>query len=317
MRDISAGAIRGAWAVLDRPVGEQLATLPLELLEDTDIRLGIDSADLRHVLVELEGDPPVLAVSTSNLSVSTRSIRFASGDSRYLDVACLDPDLNDLFDELTSDVLSAAVDGDGPAVQVVAALSRWRLLFKSRSQMARESVLGLFAELHVLRVALEIKAELDLATWTGPLRFSHDFEFPRGCLEVKAVGATSAAVRIHGLDQLETHDSRPLFLSVLSIEESPDGLTIDELIGDVRATTTWPDVLDSLLANVRPIGSSVPAYKLAVASTHTVSVDMQLPRMTSDSHGLDGISRVEYDLDLAVLHQHPLLSLGATIRDIL
>ena len=92
--------------------------------------------------------------------------------THYIDVACEEADLRDLFAIFCDDLLDRLEeDPAAPAAVCVSVLDRWRDLFNPEAGrlLGEQALVGLLAELHVLeRVADRAQGSaLRLVDWTG------------------------------------------------------------------------------------------------------------------------------------------------------
>lgn len=175
-----------------------------------------------------------------SLSIETRR----RGDSLYvLQLALQELALRPVFARLCADLVNATRSVDpqrGPAA-ILARLDRWwRLLEGQQTGLSCSVLIGLIAELLVLRDRLipEFGADVAVKAWSGPDGGDQDFRLPTGLrIEVKAAWADEGAVKINGLDQLDGQGD-PLDLLVVRLAETarsaPDGITAPALIAELR-----------------------------------------------------------------------------------
>ncbi len=305
-----ADMLERAWAVLSPPRFKDLESFPLDLAFDgTACRVALDSTGGRHLLVPTVGETVAVDSRPAVLGMVVRKLSFGDGGAVYVDVSCSDAELYPEFDEVVTDVLDDVAGSEQPASVAVRAVGRWRKLFAARlvRGMSKPAKLGLFAELSLLSHLLDSDPSFPLENWRGPLREPHDFEAPTRCIEVKALGATADSVVIHGLDQLDTHDGRPLDLILVRVVDDPGGLTIGDLVDDVRDSTAPASLLRSRLAaagwSPDPERPDLDAF--AVQEVLRVTVDDDFPRLVGASltdHRLpDGVHDLSYHLDVEAL----------------
>ena len=227
-------SLRHAWAVLGPPISDDFNSFPLEAGPNHNFRVAIDSEGNRHLLIETSSETQLETSSGASLSVSAKSLAFAGKLSLYLDLSCTQRDLYGVFDDLIAEVLPVALTSENPSKTVLDSLDRWRALFRigGADRLDKLRRMALLAELVVLEKALELNVDV-ISCWTGPFRMSHDFELPVGCLEVKALGATSESIRVHGLEQMSGHDGRPLSLVMIVLAEDVAGISLGGLIGRI------------------------------------------------------------------------------------
>lgn len=280
--------VERAWAVLQPPEQAELAAFPIGPdLGGISCRLAVDRHDLRHLLVPATTEQVAVDPRPSALAVSVRPLTFDGVKATWVDVSCTEPDLNPEFDDLINDVLQDVADTDRPASAALRTIARWRRLFGSKAirGLGAQAKRGLFAELVLLRTVLSLRPGTETEVWTGPLRRPHDFELPRHCIEVKAVGQNADSVTIHGLDQLASHGGRPLDLVVMTVVDDPAGMTLSELVEDIKAMTASSPAFAKLLreAGWTPAVGAVDADPLSVSDVIRVVVDDTLPRLVPGS----------------------------------
>jgi hypothetical protein len=300
--EVSVDMVGGSWSVLDVPVTDELASIPLDLPGSPDIRVALDAAGNRHLLALTSAPATSWIGAPAPLSDCVRTLGFGSQAKRYLDVRCSDPALFAIFDELVVDVLSEIPDPTRPGVFVAQALERWRRLFRavSGARFPVEKEYGLFAELYVLSELENLVGPRALPSWVGPLGAPHDFELASGCVEVKGVGLESTTVTVHGLTQLEPHDARLLSLIVLTLVESESGETVADLV------TSLEGRLDEIALETK-LGSTgyrrgMGGKRLTVADVYVVPITKEFAAVTATAVGpkvTSVVHRLEYDLDLA------------------
>lgn len=301
--DLTLSSLRGDWRVLETEPVAQLASLPVAGQVEGDIRIAVDGEGSRHLLLRTSLQPRPWTAADAPLRDCVVALTFAGTRSHFLDVRCSNPLLYDIFDELIVDVLTTAIGDTDLGASVDASLERWRAMFRgiSAGLFGKQRRYGLFAELTVLETCISLMGEAALEMWTGPTGTPHDFELPRGCIEVKAIGQSSTEVTVHGLHQLEV-DRGQLSLLVHSLAESPAGRTIRELVADIELKV-GPGALESSLTRVGFTPSSADE-RLSVVDSFAVGVTGQLPSLTPSTVSplaRDGLSRVEYDIPLATL----------------
>jgi hypothetical protein len=242
------------------------------------------------------------------LNVVVRTLSFGMGANNYVDIFCADRGLDDEFDDVVRDVLEEVQCATEPAKAALACVGRWRRLFRSRLVigLGPEERRGLFAELAVLGAVLDQDKEVTVEAWTGPAREPHDFELPSRCVEVKAVSAASASIVVHGIDQLASHDDRPLRLLLIGVEERPDGFSLDDMVEVVAQKRPGQATdLRKRLSSVGFAGGLYPA-RYSIDEVTIVDVDDNTPALgPSDlvvGHLANGLSRLSYRVDLDPLY---------------
>jgi hypothetical protein len=148
-------------------------------------------------------------------------------------------DLRDIFEVLVLDLLcvvSNASSADLAIRQTIRRLEAWQVcLHVRRRGLAREDVVGLLGELAAMElVEAEISLAGAIAAWYGPLGGIHDFQVSGMALEVKSTIGLSHHMRISRLDQLDSEGIHTLVLLRTRFQETPDGLTLPEHVGNFR-----------------------------------------------------------------------------------
>lgn len=322
MTEIEPTMLERAWAVLVPPRAKELASFPLEVLCGAEpCRVAMDGAGNRHLLVPA-GDEVVSAdPRPAVLGIAIRRLAFGGPAVTYLDVSCAEPDLFSEFDEVVTDVLEAVSGAQRPASAAIGAVARWRRLFRSRllRGLSRQAKLGLFAELTVLSSLVEADPGFPVEAWRGPLNEPHDFEAGARCLEVKGLSGASDGVVVHGLEQLNIHDDRPLDLVLLRVVEDTDGRSVSDLVEQLRgAVASRADLRTRLSAtgwSEQPDRPDLDTF--AVEEVLRLVVDVGTPRVVPSSLAAGalphGVGKLSYQVDLAALLP---LSAGASLAEI-
>ncbi|WP_286953270.1 MULTISPECIES: PD-(D/E)XK motif protein [Corynebacterium] len=172
----------------------------------------------------------------------TKSSRLNSNGVRAFQTRLALKDLNHeaIFYFFIDEILNFLDENPHTGPQDVAGqLAKWRRLFAGakHAPISPETEVGLLAELEVLIGLFEDNSPHPLESWFGPQSGKHDFEFSDCAVECKA---TSSAERllatIHGADQLDTLNDKPLVLVFRRYERHLDGpISIPNLIEKLNA----------------------------------------------------------------------------------
>lgn len=308
--------LTSAWSVLTRPKQQAFNAYALQPTVSGEVRVAIDRQGLRHLLVEGE-HPGLMETASGVLAVDYGPIVFADTQRSYLDICCTDPTLDTEFQEVVLDVLDAIAGDPAPTRSALEVIGRWRRLLRATalSGLRENERVGVFAELSVLQSLLTEADSISLSAWTGPLAQAHDFELDDRCLEVKAAGHDSSTVRIHGLDQLDRHDDKPLHVILAIVESDENGATIPDLVARIRGLLTTDHDLDRRLASARidPADPLLSLSRYTITSSSVVDVSDATPRLVPSTFigGLApvGVGNVAYDIQIAEL-----LGLGRAIQ---
>jgi hypothetical protein len=250
------------------------------------------------------------------LDVSERDLVFGGLTEHFLDLACAEPSLWEVFDELAASVLAAADGASWPVSEAVAVLDRWHDLLNARlaESLAHRRELSVVAELLVLDRLSEIR-RFDPRVWRGPLHEPQDFVLMRHWIEVKAAGATSESVTIHGLEQL---DGGPL----------PGYLCVVTLIEDDAGPHTWRSLADELRPRATDTAEFDRRLSLATGDRTAeprrwtldgfiLTPSSSCPRLIGSSlHDPlpAGLGRLQYTIELDVLRGRSLADGEAELR---
>ena len=132
----------------------------------------IDALGRRHLLIPLTPEQQPIADHRSHgVSLSPRNLEDDRGLTHYIDVACEETDVRDLFAIFCDDLLDRLEeDSAAPAPVCVSVLDRWRDLFNPEAGrlLGDQALVGLLAELHVLERVADRAQGSALRLWTGP-----------------------------------------------------------------------------------------------------------------------------------------------------
>lgn len=296
-----------AWAVLKPPRTNSLSSFPLDLVfGGVTCRAAVDQSGSRHLLIPCINEAPEVDSRPATLHAVVTPLKFANTPTAtYLDISCSDKDLFPEFDDVILDILEEIIESERPASDAAAILARLRRLFRSRLQrgLGHEAKLGLFAELSVLQTLLA-GGSISVEDWRGPLREPHDFEGPVRCIEVKALSEQGDGFIVHGWQQLDTHNEKPLFLALLMIVRDPDGLSIADLVAEVEKVTDSQSALNSRLvaAGWDADTAIIDNDRFTIGPTFIVPVGDAVPRliptMLVDETVPPGLSELRYRVNL-------------------
>ena len=267
------------------------------------LRVFVDADGARHLLVPGRTHDDLALPHGSALSTEVLELVFDGRKQRFLDIACAQPQLFAVFDDLLASIVEASLASGSPMQAAVEMLGRWRELLRAwNTALTVEREMGLFAELYVLHAATA-GMPFDASIWRGPLHEPKDLVFPAAWVEVKAAGVASSTVHINGLAQLDdVVGIEEGFLAVVTLQESSSGRTIEEVVNDLRATSTDPEFLDELLL-LAGWGGDNAGKRWQVVSLHLVAASV-CPRITVSALGGQvpaGLGAFRYELDLGVV----------------
>jgi hypothetical protein len=219
----------------------------------------------------------------------------------------------DVFTALADDVASAVAPArdDAAAVRLwTTRLARWQRLLDRASGdgLSPERQRGLYAELWVLRQHLIEALGSDVAVqgWTGPLHASHDFEFARGAVEVKATaGKQHQVLRIASERQLDDVGVDRLFLCHLSLDvRQGPGETLVEAVARTReqlADDPHAPLFEDRLFEAGYLDAHARRYEqtaYALREQNFFRVESGFPRIV-ESDLVSGVGDVSYSVAVA------------------
>jgi hypothetical protein len=288
---------------------------------DSDIALAggyvnhaVDAMGRRHLLIPLTGEQrPIADHLSRGVSLSPRNLEDNAGSlTRYIDVACEEADLRDLFSIFCDDLLDhLEAEPTVPAAVCVAVLDRWRDLFspKRGGLLSEQALVGLLAELHVLERIVGCDPDSALLLWTGPDKARADFTGSLAALEVKATtNRERATVAIHGIQQLDQGSLEDVYLYVEQFERVPTGGdTVPDAVRRLLAAGLSRAQLLSRLAAVGYLEGDHEAYALfrfdlTTARTFRASAPgfpRLVPSLLTDPSLSDRIHEVRYSIDVS------------------
>lgn len=317
MTSADAGAVEHdpltvAWRFLTSPARGQMNSFVLPTrAAGLACRVAVDHQGARHVLIPAPGELIASTAYRSTLRLDHRRLRFAGDDTTYLDLSCSEAALFSQFDDVVRDALEAAENSETPGVSALRAVDRWRRLLRSPllQGLSSQAAAGLFAELSVLRELRSVSGPAAVTAWEGPFRSAHDFEAPKGCLEVKAIGSGPGDIVVHGVQQLDTHDGRTLDLVLVEITPDPEGVSLADLIDEITSALPdpWPLRKRLAAAGWAPEVSGGDST-FHVGTIRSVRIAEDVPRIVASSflsgQVPDGVHAVEYRLDTGSLLRH-------------
>jgi hypothetical protein len=206
---------------------------------ESSVFAGADGSGTRHLLIPIADKTEVPEeASGAVVTVRKRTLVLEGSRHAYLDIACKRADLFDQFAVLASEVVNTAARTPEHAVRIAGeVLMSWRELLRlmSPSALTRDTVIGLYGELSILKRIFAMDPLHGLEAWTGPAGARHDFQRGTQTLEVKSSTARRGRpMVIHGLDQLEKIPNTTLHLWWLRLEVSVGrGQSLRSLVDEI------------------------------------------------------------------------------------
>ena len=273
---------------------------------DGPVRLGINNDGMQVLL--LPCDTPLLSRTlpeSVGLKLEVKHYTVKNRKILFLEVLCLQTELNQTFSDLSVNICERVRKGQGPLQAVTDAIDDFRELLKRLSlRVTDEQVLGLLGELLQLRLFSDNNIDV-VEWWTGPDKKRHDFTFAGVSIEVKTSQRTDMPMAvIHGLDQLLPPPNGKLFLSYFRVEAVPKGgLTIPSLIDDLITKIAASSLRDKLelcgySEDTREIWEK---FSWNLMEQRFFKVDNNFPKLTVEELGgkpIPGISTIQYHINL-------------------
>ena len=137
----------------------------------------------------------------------------------------------------TLDAIAKAAGGDIMETFLERVREWQTFMARTHRPLSPDAQIGLLGELWLLRLLTDTSlAAGALDCWLGPLRAAQDFHVRVGAIEVKSTVRTgSFLARINSIEQLDS-DRAPIFLCALRFEESTDGISLVDLVSELRVT---------------------------------------------------------------------------------
>lgn len=276
------GAVRFALG----PGGEARLLLPLGQADRAGMLAGAPSLDVRVCDYTEAGQP-----------------------KRFLDLTCLNFDLEAVFADVAGEIITRVEAGQRCVDAAKSTIEEFRalLLRPGTGDFAYTRIAGLVGELLVLKRLLD-RSPGAWSSWRGPAGARHDFTRAASALEVKVtLGKGRSNITVNGLDQLTEPAGGSLFLQHFELEIAPSAMfSVASLGGAVLAAASHPDEVRQLLAAMDCFDVNDPnwnAVSFRLEGEAAYAVTNGFPRMVPSSFPGGtvpaGISDVTYAVELA------------------
>lgn len=276
-----------------------------------DILLASDNDQRRHLLLPLTGDSAFAPdTSTRGVHITRRRLDTGEGIREFVDVECRRSHLNSVFVTLAEDIIDAAIGTpDQPATACRRVLDRWREFLESEPSpvLSEERLIGLIAELLILREVLQHDPNRRLDVWTGPTGAVHDFRRGVNAVDVKGTGLREGKfVEIHGVEQLAPPPGGTLHIAWVRLERDESSpVSVPALVREMRALGVDSLALTERLTCVGYDASHSTEYeqrRYRVVESRLYLVNEEFPRIISGSFSAGtvpvGVLRLSYTVDL-------------------
>lgn len=303
--------LKQGWLVLEESSDVTRAVPTGFFLEAGEIIQALTTDGHRRVLMPLAEGPGPEDLMSAGVKLRNSKVGSSGHTSSYLEIRCELPRLNDLFDDVAGEMISAAIEGDGePGPACVEVLDRWRALLRSvrGDRPSRSSVVGILGEMLVAERILERDPLRRIDIWVGREGQRHDFRRGDRAIEVKATLATEGrSITVHGVHQLEEPDGGRLHLAWIRFEHVPGGeFSISSMIGRLCALGVPAEMVHAGLdAHGLPPGTW-PEEEFELRDMAIYEVDEDFPRITSSSltsSNEEALADVRYRVNLDMVDE--------------
>lgn len=313
--------IQKVWQMLGTP--QNHSQIPAQQLDMVYTPLGhplltIDANNYRHLLIPTSSEARLVEDRQSaGVHAVSSEWGYEGERHRYVDVICRKTHLNDIFDLMLLDMLTALPDDyDHPDRVCRRVLNRWRefLTPELSRQPDKSKLVGIWGELWILEQLARYSADV-IKMWTGPSGGRFDFVSMSSALEIKStLQRKGATLTINGHEQLEPPNSGSLFFAVLKLEERPvGGSSISDIIDQlVENGIERRQVLTALLKiGISPdVIPETADLRLHLSDWLLYEVDEHFPRILTSSFKGDslpnGVVSITYQIDLSTQPPYPL-----------
>ena len=319
---ITLEIVQKIWSLLQRP-SSPFSQVEARELDNIKLVYGspiitIDANGLRHLLLPA---PHTLQLKqdtqSSGIHILVNEWKDSNGLNRYVDIVCLKPHLNHLFDMILLDILQLVPDHpDQPDRACLIVLDRWRELLMGEKGKLPDSatLLGIWGELKLLLRLTAFNKKV-INAWLGPSGGRYDFFISTAALEVKSsMQRKGQTVTIHGCDQLEQPENGRLFLYLIKVEEAPtQGENISDLVDQLLAAGCNRFKLMQALGSLglsSDVLQQCDDLRFYLTEWRLYPVDNYFPKITKSSfengHLPNGVIDIVYKIDLSMQPPYPL-----------
>jgi hypothetical protein len=245
---------------------------------------------------------------TPTLQVRDAIYTLEGVSGRFIDLTCLVRDLECVFAEVATEIISRIGDGHSAINACVSTLSEFRLLLVPRSSLVAPTVVtGLVGELLLLNDLLDKSADA-CSLWRGPLGERHDFRGGKLAIEVKTTSrAGNQVVPISAIDQLLEPMHGELCLVHYTLEPAAGAqFNVASLFRRAIERVVEPLILRDLLDRLGcsdPLSDAWNANSYELQDSRSYRVAEGFPRIVPGSFiggGMQsGVAELTYSTDLA------------------
>jgi hypothetical protein len=190
---------------------------------------------------------------------------------------------------------------------------------RTHRPLSSDAQIGLLGELWMLRLLAESSLGAGaLDCWQGPLRAAQDFHVHGGAIEVKSTVRTgSFLARINSIEQLDG-DRAPIFLCAFRFEENSTGVSLIDLVSELREKFAMAGVqrgFEALLMVMGYLDEHAPLYirTLTLMESRAFLSEGNMPRLIRAALPA-AVRSATYVLDLDAL-EVPLVGLPEVLNE--
>lgn len=231
----------------------------------------------------------------------------------------------DIFAVMVVDVLRAlesASENASPDMMDVflERVREWQaFMARAHRPLSSDAQIGLFGELWLLKLLANTPLGVGaLNCWKGPLQAAQDFHIRGGAIEVKSTVRTgSFLARINSIEQLDS-DKVPIFLCGFCFEENTDGVSLADLVSELRERFVLAGVqrgFEALLMVMGYLDEHAVLYgrTFTLKDAKVIRAECDMPRLTRAALPA-AIRSAAYVLDLNAL-EVPSIGLPELIKE--
>ena len=241
------------------------------------------------------------------VSESFNSCKFRTGflsidgsPSNYLMLISAFEQYRNEFASFCAELLNPGIDGEVRKNLLENPLNWWNRWKELVGNSIRDkAVYSIIAELYVFE---HVFLQDPSAEWTATRMGSHDIECSANSCEVKSTCKRyGAEITIAGQHQL-IHN-KPLYLFFVRMEESQEGVSVNDMIDSLTKAGYDPGKIEIELQHLGlEHGASIRNRKYKILEKRKYLVDESFPSITGDSfkgnHVPAGITQINYSVDL-------------------
>lgn len=195
--------------------------------------------------------------------------------------------------------------------------SRWKYFWENNNEIefSENWLKGLYGELYILKILLLEVNITGILSWQGPYGKDIDFQGYNCGLEVKTTSSKPTVITINNIKQLDKENFKSLFLTVVTLEISKNGASINKIIEQIidLLTQNEPELLDPFYERLTSSGyfsydkNKYEEFLFNVSSVDWYLINDDFPSLTYSKikNILDyRIKNIKYQIELLDLHNY-------------